>query len=351
MDKKDIPYYQVAREALIKWNGLTEEQADKFIEESSFEEIDAQVDAQASMQYAINAIGESLGLSDEEIARFADEVFGRTDSTEMSGKLYKKLREKNSNMYFSSKENYMPQLVVNTMEAVHDGWVKDKAKLFFTKKADRGQQFQYLPLELIGWDEAKSDLLFIKPIIHAIGGYVDEAEIKKECNRRTIRYFKELSYSRDEGTMGMRVHNLDDLGKEIVENGLLDNYEPLDTVIEVSDITLWDAMKDREFVTGRLLPQLTEKWFIKDEELMDTLAYGSKSIFEPDGPSRDEVIEELLKDEKFVRSQDPHLVEEELEYLRAKKQQLMEQAKTISEAEKLIEEKENKGQNLDEQGE
>ena len=31
MDKKDIPYYQVAREALIKWNGLTEEQADKFI--------------------------------------------------------------------------------------------------------------------------------------------------------------------------------------------------------------------------------------------------------------------------------------------------------------------------------
>lgn len=348
MEKSTMPYYQVAREALIKWNGLTEEQADKMIEDSSFEEIEAQVGAQGSMNYAVNAIGENLGLTDEEIAKFADEVFGRTDSTEMMEQLHQKLKEKSGNVYRASKENYMPQLVANTMEAVHDGWVKDNAKLFFTKKADRGQQYQYLPLELIGWDEAKSDLLFIKPIIHAIGGYADEAEIKEVCNKRTIRYFRELSYSRDEGTMGMRVHNLDDLGQEIIENGLLDNYEPLDTVIEGTDITLRDAMQDSEFVKGRLLPQLKEKGFIKDEELMDTLAYGRNAIFEPDGPSRDEIIEELLKDEDFVRHQDPYSVAEELEYLREKKQKLQEEQRKIAEAEKLIEAKENQGPKLDE---
>ena len=43
MDKNNVPYYQVAREALIKWNGLKEEQADKMIEEYNFEEIEGQM--------------------------------------------------------------------------------------------------------------------------------------------------------------------------------------------------------------------------------------------------------------------------------------------------------------------
>ena len=105
------------------------------------------------------------------------------------------------------------------MEAVHDGWVEDNVKLFFTEKADRGQQYQYLPLEFIGWDEAKSDLLFIKPIIHSIGGYADEAEIKEECNKRTVAFFDRHSGGTD-GTLGMSIYNLDDLGNWIVENGL-----------------------------------------------------------------------------------------------------------------------------------
>lgn len=41
MEKMNIPYYQVAKKALMNWNGLNEEEANKLIENSSFEEIEA----------------------------------------------------------------------------------------------------------------------------------------------------------------------------------------------------------------------------------------------------------------------------------------------------------------------
>lgn len=339
MDKSNVPYYQVAREALIKWNGLTEEQADKIIEESSFEEIESQVYAQSSITSAATSIGKSLGLDEEEISHFLDEVFGRSESTEMTERLHHELGSKMLSTFRSSKHNYMPQLITDTMEAVHDNWVEDNSKVFFTKKADRGQQYQYLPLELIGWDEAKSDLLFIKPIIHSIGGYVDETEIKEVCNQRTIKFFEAHSDKGMDGTLGMSIHNLDDLGTWIAENGL--EYEHWTPEIE-------EAMSDEKFVKGIILPQLREKGFIKDEELMDILAYSDSPIFDPDGPSKDEIVEAALSDEKFVRSSDSVQVQEELEYLREKKQRLQEEQKKIGETEQLIDAKENQGPNLDE---
>ena len=337
MDRTNIPYYQVAKEALIKWNGLSEEEANKIIEQSSFEEIESQVYAQGSMTSAAISIGKNLGLNDEEISQFLDEIFGKSESTEMSEKLKHELGSKMLSTFRSSRHNYMPQLIADTMEDVHDNWVESNAGVFFTKKADRKQQYQYLPLELIGWDEAKSDLLFIKPIIHTIGGYADEAEIKEVCNKRTIEFFKAHSDRGMDGTLGMSIHNLDDLGTWIAENGL--EYEHWTPEIE-------EAMSDEQFVRGTILPELREKGFVKDDELIDKLE--TSHIFEVDGLSRDEIVEEALSNEEFVKQSDPVQVQEELEYLRDKKQKLQEQAKTISETEQLIDAKENPGPNLDE---
>lgn len=250
MEKNNVPYYQVAKEALIKWNGLTEEQADKIIKESSFEKIEGQIYAQGSMTYAVNAIGRNFGLNDEEIAKFSDEVFGRTDSREIMERLQNKLRTVN---FTSIKQINIYKVIVDTMEAVHDGWVEDNAKLFFTKKADRGQQYQYLPLELIGWDEAKSDLLFIKPIIHSIGIYADDTKTKEEYNKRTVTFFKRLDSN---------IHNIDCLENAIVENGL--KYNHWTPEIE-------EAMGDSKFVKEIILPELRKKGFMKDKELINTL--------------------------------------------------------------------------------
>ena len=296
MEKSNVLYYQIAREALVKWNGLSEEQADKIIEESSFEEIESKVNAKSSIASAATSIGKSLGLNDEETSQFLNEVFGKIESTEMTEKLHHELESKMLSTFSSSKHYYMPQLITDAIEDVHDNWVEDNASLFFTKKADRGQQYQYLPLELIGWEEAKSDLLFIKPIIHAIGGDVDEYEyeyeIKEVCNKRTIKFFEEHSDRGMDEALERPVHNLDDLGTWIAENGL--EYKHWTPEIE-------KAMSDVEFVKGTILPELREKGFIKDKDLMEKLE--TSHIFEVDGDSKDKrgknmnfiKIEDILK--------------------------------------------------------
>ncbi|MBQ9659330.1 MAG: hypothetical protein IJV31_11335 [Clostridia bacterium] len=292
MEKSNVLYYQVAREALVKWNGLSEEQADKIIEESSFEEIESKVNAKSSIASAATSIGKSLGLNDEETSQFLNEVFGKIESTEMTEKLHHELESKMLSTFSSSKHYYMPQLITDAIEDVHDNWVEDNASLFFTKKADRGQQYQYLPLELIGWEEAKSDLLFIKPIIHAIGGEIDEDEIKEVCNQRTIKLLEEHSDRGMDGALEMSIHNLDDLGTWIAENGLeYKHWTP-----EIAE-----AMSDIEFVKGTILPELREKGFIKDKDLMEKL--GTFHIFELDGDLKDKIgknmnfikIEDILK--------------------------------------------------------
>lgn len=296
-EKSAIPYYQVAKQALMNWNGLTEEQADKLIEESSFEEIESQVYAQGSMTYAISSIGKSLGLTDEETKQFADEVFGRTSNQEIiSMSLYEKLKKftndkdkKTMPSFLSEIDSNMATLITDAMEAVHDGWVEDNAKHFFTKKADRKQQYQFLPLDLIGWDEAKSDLLFIKPIIEYIGGYVNEEEIKKECNNRTIAFFEKHSGQMHGGTLNMSIYNLDDLGNWMIENGL--EYEHWTPEIEA-------AMSDSQFVHETLLPQVREKGFVKDNELIYELE--DKQLFEVDGPSKDEIIASIQAKREII---------------------------------------------------
>ena len=70
MDRNNIPYYKVAKEALIKWNGLSEEEANKIIEEQSFDEIESQVHAKASMQYAIDELAKIINLNKGRRSRF-----------------------------------------------------------------------------------------------------------------------------------------------------------------------------------------------------------------------------------------------------------------------------------------
>ena len=48
----------------------------------------------------------------------------------------------------------------------------------FNKKCDRKQLRQYAPLELIGWNEVKSDLLFLNPILKSIDVNVNDIKFK-----------------------------------------------------------------------------------------------------------------------------------------------------------------------------
>ena len=77
------PYKKIAIDALMSWNGLSEEEATKVVRESTNEQLEAQVYADGSINYALEGIQsivqknytEQLGIepkgkliSDEEIA-------------------------------------------------------------------------------------------------------------------------------------------------------------------------------------------------------------------------------------------------------------------------------------------
>lgn len=245
MEKISVPYNIVAKDALMNWNGLSEEEANKVINESTFDEIESQVGAVGSMTYAVDAIVDKLDLTSEEKKEFSDAVFGRTDDQLALLKVGKRVA-----MSMNS-ENTLASIVTDVIEAVHNGWVSNNASLFFTKKQTRGQQYQYLPIELIGWDEAKSDLLFIKPIIDSmnLGVVFSEEQVRMELENRTFEFFDRNNVS-SFSALGDSIQNM--------------SYSPWTPEIEAS-------MHDKSFVEGTILPELKEKGFAKDAQLMSKL--------------------------------------------------------------------------------
>lgn len=170
----NAPYYKVAKKALMNWNGLSEEEALKIIQEQSFEEVEGQVWATGSMNYAIAELAKEINLSKEEQEEFSRMIFGESKNSE---NIVQILTEKTEN----KDKN---ELVMNMLSAVHDGWVRDNSKKFFA----RDKKYQHLPLELIGWKEVKSDLLFVGPIAETIGMSVDEKKLEETYNKRVEQF-------------------------------------------------------------------------------------------------------------------------------------------------------------------
>lgn len=237
MSNHDIPYYEVAKQALMNWNGLSEEEANKTIETSGFEELESQVYAVGSMEYAINEILRQLKIDsryheDIKKAMYGAPNFEESDRAEQFGILIEAIKI----------EGLDPnQLIMDTLSAVHDGWVQDNAKQYFTKKADRKQQYQFSPLELIGWKEAKSDLLFVKPIVEACNIKVDEQVLEELYNARVMQFLQDHQIS-----------NADDLAQRIEQGA--EFYPALEGQDDINE-----ALANPEFINGTIVPQLEEK--------------------------------------------------------------------------------------------
>ena len=307
-------YKQIARDALMSWNDLTEEEATQKVQESSNEELEQQVGAEGSINNALkgfqkysqeyfkNIYGAGQPISEHDIELFKEVIMTGKYRNGPVRDFYYIMMQK---IGFDGDFTRTKELVLSILSTIHDGWVKDNAKLFFTKKADRGQQFQYLPLELIGWEEVKSDLVFLRPILKDMGlDLFTEEELESAYNERVQAFLKERGIS-----------NADELTEQISRGA--EFYPALEGQEDIIE-----ALHDTKFVKEKVVSGIRDK-----------------------GIGTNESISQQLFAEKVVEGAD------ELESLRARKKELLEELDKINEAEKLIEAKENKGQNLDEQGE
>lgn len=181
------PYQNVAKAALINWNDLSEEEANTKIENETIQQLEGQVYAMNSMKYAVIGIAEQTALTEEEAINFFDAVINGPENSI----IFETVSQKAQNFTDAQK--------LAVLSTIHDGWVKDNSsEKTFNKKVDRQQLRQYAPLELIGWNEAKSDLLFLNPILNSIGVQVNEQQLSQAYHTSVADYMEEMQINSQE---------------------------------------------------------------------------------------------------------------------------------------------------------
>ena len=76
--------------------------------------------------------------------------------------------------------------ILDILSTVHDNWVKNNQDNFL--KPGRNRERQFVPLEMLDWDEVVNDLVFLKPILEAAGMEVEPEALKREFEIRQKEY-------------------------------------------------------------------------------------------------------------------------------------------------------------------
>lgn len=179
-------YRQVAKTALMNWNGINDEEAEKIVMIQSFDELENQVWASSSLSYAVEALAQIFHLQENEKEHFKHIVIDKKNviMSNYQQQFLEKLA-KDENLIFNREKS-----ILYVLSAIHDGWVKDNVKKF-NQEGRELKRYQHLPLELIGWKEAKADLLFLAPILKEISGKeIDETALQLAYNNRIAVYLE-----------------------------------------------------------------------------------------------------------------------------------------------------------------
>lgn len=304
------PYKVIARDALMSWNGMSEEEATRVVRESTNEQLESQVYAEGSIDYALKGMQQFAQsnfpkmfgvepdiqlISDERLQQLKQAVMnGPADAdifTIVEGSLHIRV---SGSFNKSDNKDVTNEFILDILSSVHDGWVKDNQKKFFA----RDKKYQHMPIELIGWDEAKSDLLFVGPILSAMGIKYNVEKLESAYDNRVKDFFKNRG-----------IREIDDLQGKIVRGAsFYPALEGQDDVIQ--------ALQDPQFVSESVIPSIKSKGIGADKSAMSRI---------------DKWKERGSK----------------LQTARARKQELEQEARTIGEAERLVEEKENETKNID----
>ena len=238
------PYQNVAKAALINWNGLSEQEAEEKVQTESVKELESQVYAMGSMKYAVAGIANQIGLSGEETTNFFEAVINGPEHAEIFGLVREKMQG------FSEEQK------LGVLSTIHDGWVIDNSsEKTFNKKVDKQQLRQYAPLDLIGWNEVRSDLLFLNPILESVGIQVNEETLSQAYHTRVANYMEV-----------MKINSKEDL-TALIKQGR--NYYPvLPEELEARLLPMSEIISD----------QMIQNWSDKDKETVQIMATRQQQI-------------------------------------------------------------------------
>lgn len=218
-------YREIARDCLVNWMGMSTEEANTVCEEETIESLENGsgnrygVGAMGSINAALAYIVVRLGMAPDHAEKFREAIINGPDDCGV----LKQVREEA--LAISNEENF--ELLA--LSAIHDSWVKDNANpKTIEKKKGKGQLRQYAPLELIGFNEVKSDLIFLEPILARMGMSVDINALENEYNKRCEQFCNEHD-----------LHSEEDIANYVESGEYLSDLE-----IEPENIQLITAEKD-----------------------------------------------------------------------------------------------------------
>lgn len=160
---------KITQDALMNWNGLSKSEAIEKTEELGNAERASNEVTYGSEMASIDGISQILGLSKEEIEIMTSDINTRDAvSEELASKVKNQLEEKGLNAS-----------VIEILSVIHDNWVKSNGNKFEDPKR-MGKLYQFVDLKLLDFNEAKLDLLFLRPILEANGIEIDEVALQQE---------------------------------------------------------------------------------------------------------------------------------------------------------------------------
>ena len=122
---------------------------------------------------SIKGIVSVLGLDPELEEQIVEEVY--TQDT-ISQQISQQIKSKVNN-----------ETIIDILSVVHAEWEINNPDNFLRVDKDengqdkpRNKEYQFTQLEMLSWEEVKSDLLFLKPILEATGAEVDEKSLEQQ---------------------------------------------------------------------------------------------------------------------------------------------------------------------------
>lgn len=181
-EKNLTAYQKIAKAALMEWNSCTDEEADKIVRDESVEKLEKRVFAKSSIESGLQGILKQIDLESKE-NELISEIEGKVESASELEEMGKLVIE----------TEHIDDIIIRALSDMHDNWVKTNGKKFLGLKDNgkrRNTEYMFLPLYLLSWEEAKKDLLFLKPILEASGISVDESSLQKKFEEMRIDFLK-----------------------------------------------------------------------------------------------------------------------------------------------------------------
>lgn len=259
---------KITKDALMNWNGLSEQEAkDKVEELGSADKANNEV-TYGSQISSIEGIAQILGLSKDEIEIMTSDINTKTAvSEELANKVKTKMEERGLNIS-----------IIDVLSVIHDNWVQGNGNKFEDPKR-MGKLYQFVDLKLLDFEEAKADLLFLKPILEGSGITVDEIALQQEFLHEQKEFLEENG-----------IKNKEDLQKRLGQGA--EFYPALKGVTTTKGKTA-----EPELITDRLQDSLIL------EKMTDQVAEKAK-VQEKESTVKMDQIEEIAESEKISKLND-----------------------------------------------